>query len=82
MAKASKNDITGDSIQSKTTSQAYLDNYDRIFNQKTKQKSMTELNWDGNENRGRYGEDETQQNALSQDLVRTRHSVSSKSNRK
>lgn len=82
MAKASKNDITGDSIQSKTTSQAYLDNYDRIFNQKTKQKSMTELNWDGNENRGRYGEDETQQNALSQDLVRARHSVSSKSNRK
>ena len=82
MGKASKNDITGDSIQSKTTSQAYLDNYDRIFNQKTKQKSMTELNWDGNENRGRYGEDETQQNALSQDLVCARHSVSSKSNRK
>lgn len=82
MAKASKNDITGDSIQSKATSQQYLNNYDRIFNQKIKQKSMTELNWDGNENRGRYGEDETQQNALSQDLVRARHSVSSKSNRK
>lgn len=82
MAKASKNDITGDSIQSKSTSQQYLNNYDRIFNQKIKQKSMTELNWDGNENRGRYGEDETQQNALSQDLVRARHSVSSKSNRK
>lgn len=80
MAKASKNDITGDSIQSKSTSQQYLNNYDRIFNQKIKQKSMTELNWDGNENRGRYGEDETQQNAISQDLVRARHSVSSKSN--
>jgi hypothetical protein len=26
-----KNDITGDSIQTKTTSQAYRDNYDTIF---------------------------------------------------
>ncbi len=27
----SKNDITGDAIQTKTTSQAYRDNYDNIF---------------------------------------------------
>ena len=26
-----KNDITGDNIQSKSTTQAYRDNYDRIF---------------------------------------------------
>ncbi len=36
--------------------------WDRIFkkskDQKMKQKSMTELNYDGNETRGRYGEDE------------------------
>ena len=44
--------MTGDSIQSKVSSKAYLDNYDAIFgskNQKTKQKSVTELNWDGDE---------------------------------
>ena len=35
----------------------YEENWDTIFNQKTKQQSMTELNWDGNETRGRYGED-------------------------
>lgn len=29
-----KNDITGDSIQSKVNSQAYQDNYDRIFGKK------------------------------------------------
>ena len=29
-----KNDITGDSIQTKGTSQAYADNYDRIFRKK------------------------------------------------
>lgn len=47
-----KNDVTGDSIQTKVTSKKYLDNYDAIFgkkNQKVKQKSMTELNWDGDE---------------------------------
>lgn len=47
-----KNDITGDSIQSKTLSKQGRDNWDNIFgkkNQKVKQKSMTELNWDGDE---------------------------------
>lgn len=29
-----KNDITGDSIQTKTISDAYRDNYDRIFGKK------------------------------------------------
>lgn len=29
-----KNDITGDSIQTKAASQAYADNYDRIFGKK------------------------------------------------
>lgn len=29
---ASKNNITGDSIQTKATTEAYRDNYDRIFN--------------------------------------------------
>ena len=32
---------------------------DEITDQKMKQKSMTELNYDGNETRGRYGEDES-----------------------
>lgn len=84
MGKVSKNDITGDSIQSKVTSKEYLDNYDRIFgkNQKIKQKSYTELNWDGNEDRGRYGEDESTQNSLPQNPVRTGRSVSSSSNSK
>ena len=62
-----KNDVTRDSIQSKVSSKAYLDNYDAIFgkkDQKTKQKSVTELNWDGNEDRGRYGEDETDKNKI------------------
>lgn len=31
---ASKNDITGDSIHTKATSDAYRDNYDRIFGKK------------------------------------------------
>ena len=62
-----KNEITGDSIQSKVTSKSYLDNYDAIFNkkdQKLKQKEMTELNWDGNEDRGRYGEDESNKDEI------------------
>lgn len=56
----SKNDITGDPIISKSGGKDYNDGWDKIWgkNQKQKQKSMTELNWDGNENRGRYGEDE------------------------
>ena len=32
---------------------------DSHWDQKMKQKSMTELNYDGNESRGRYGEDES-----------------------
>lgn len=47
-----KNDVTGDSIQSKALSKQGRDNWDNIFgkkNQKVKQKSMTELNWDGDE---------------------------------
>ena len=31
--------------------------YDESTNQKTKQQDMTELNGDGNRERGRYGED-------------------------
>jgi hypothetical protein len=59
---ASKNDITGDSIKSKTGDQKkYADGWDAIFgkkDQKVKQQDMTELNGDGNRDRGRYGEDE------------------------
>jgi len=47
-----KNDVTGDTIQSKALSKQGRDNWDNIFgkkNQKVKQKSMTELNWDGDE---------------------------------
>jgi flagellar hook assembly protein FlgD len=68
---ATKNDVTGDSIQTKVSSKAYLDNYDAIFgkNQKMKQKELTELNWDGNEDRGRYGEDESKQDKVSSGTV-------------
>ena len=31
-----KNDVTGDSIQTKVTSKKYLDNYDAIFGKKNK----------------------------------------------
>ena len=47
-----KNDVTGDNIQSKALSKQGRDNWDNIFgkkNQKVKQKSMTGLNWDGDE---------------------------------
>lgn len=68
-----KNDVTGDSIQTKVTSTAYLNNYEAIFgkkiDQKMKQKAHTELNWDGNETRGRYGEDESTQNEISSSTV-------------
>jgi hypothetical protein len=33
--------------------------YPHLKDQKMKQKAMTELNYDGNEDRGRYGEDES-----------------------
>jgi len=68
-----KNDVTGDSIQTKVSSKAYLDNYDAIFNKKdfkVKQKELTELNWDGNEERGRYGEDESKKDKVSSGTVR------------
>lgn len=68
-----KNDVTGDAIQTKVSSKAYLNNYDYIFNKKdfkSKQKELTELNWDGNEDRGRYGEDESTQNKVSSGTVR------------
>lgn len=70
---ATKNDITGDSIRTKGTSKKYLDNYDKIFgkNQKLKQKSMTELNWDGDE--------EEDKDTISQNSVRSGQSVSSQS---
>lgn len=68
-----KNDITGDSIRTKGASKKYLDNYDKIFgkNQKLKQKSMTELNWDGDE--------EENKDEISQDSVRSGESVSPQS---
>ena len=31
---ATKNDVTGDSIRSRTSSKAYRDNYDKIFRKK------------------------------------------------
>ena len=31
MSKASRNDVTGDKIQSKTNSDSFRDNFDRIF---------------------------------------------------
>ncbi len=39
--------------------QKYRDEVDEAFDFKMKQKSLTELNYDGNEFRGRYGEDES-----------------------
>ena len=57
---ATRNDITGDSIQSKSNSKKFRDNYDAIFNKKDykhTQQDLTELNNDGNRERGRYGED-------------------------
>lgn len=39
---AAKNDVTGDKIQSKVPSKAYLDNYDKIFS-KTKEKYANAL---------------------------------------
>lgn len=67
---ATKNDITGDSIQSKVDgdNKAYADSWERIWGKKTpkaeknfkhKQQDLTELNSDGNRERGRYGEDES-----------------------
>jgi hypothetical protein len=55
-----RNDITGDELRSKTPTDKYRDNYDKIFgnkDQKHKQQDLTELNGDGNRDRGRNGED-------------------------
>jgi len=35
---ATKNDVTGDSIKTKTNSKKYRDNWDRIFGNKKKEK--------------------------------------------
>lgn len=46
----------------------FEDNWDAIFNsknQKHKQQDMTELNGDGNRDRGRYGEDKSTENKVS-----------------
>lgn len=39
---AAKNDVTGDSIQSKTNSNEFRDNWDRIFNKKKVEDSQQE----------------------------------------
>lgn len=62
-----------------TNRDLYNSEWDRIFNQKMKQKAVTELNWDGNEDRGRYGEDESSQNKISSNSVRSEQSISLKS---
>jgi hypothetical protein len=66
---ATKNDITGDSIQSKVgnDNKTFADGWEAIWgnkkkdekNFKHKQQDMTELNSDGNRDRGRNGEDES-----------------------
>jgi hypothetical protein len=60
---ATKNDVTGDTLKSRVSNKNYNDGWDRIFgnkNQKEKQQDVTELNGDGNRERGRYGEDLSQ----------------------
>jgi hypothetical protein len=57
---ATKNDMTGDTLISRVSNKNYNDGGDRIFgkkSQKEKQQDMTELNGDGNRERGRNGED-------------------------
>jgi hypothetical protein len=57
---ATKNDMTGDTLISRVSNKNYNDGWDRIFgkkSQKEKQQDMTELNCDGNRERGRNGED-------------------------
>lgn len=43
---AAKNDITGDSIQTRGISDAYRDNYDLIFGKKKKQANIEEKAYD------------------------------------
>ena len=60
---ATKNDVTGDTLKSRVSNKNYNDGWDRIFgnkNQKEKQQDMTELNGDGNRERGRNCEDLSQ----------------------
>ena len=42
----------------------FEDNWDAIFGKKDNQQDMTELNGDGNRDRGRYGEDESTENKI------------------
>ena len=64
------------SKQRPTDMKKYANNYDAIFgkDQKLKQKSMTELNWDGDE------DEKKNKNKISQNSFRQQHSVSIKSN--
>ena len=48
-----------DAVDNNEYKEKYRDLIDRDHNYRMKQKSMTELNYDGNETRGRYGEDES-----------------------
>lgn len=49
-----KNDITGDSIQSRVASQKYIDNYDRIFRRNKDEiiNNTTNVNTTNNDRRG------------------------------
>ena len=47
-----------DEVDNNEYKMKYRELLDSHWDQKMKQKSMTELNYDGNEYRGRYGEDE------------------------
>jgi hypothetical protein len=51
-----------DEIDNNEYKSKYRELLDSHWDQKMKQKSMTELNYDGNEDRGRNGEDESQYN--------------------
>ena len=47
-----------DEVDDNEYKKKYRELLDTHWDQKMKQKAMTELNYDGNETRGRYGEDE------------------------
>ena len=48
-----------DEVDNNEYKMKYRELLDSHWDWKMRQKSMTELNYDGNEERGRYGEDET-----------------------
>ena len=48
-----------DAVDNNEYKEKYRDLVDANLDMRMKYKSMTELNWDGNEERGRYGEDES-----------------------